>query len=382
MKSLTFIGLGTTLLFAACSQRPSDAFTLTGNITGADSVTIYLTYAAGDSTVLDSAVIADGTFKFAGNVSKPTLAVLYTGDLRNIRNRTAEQIYLEPGDMTIDNLTADNFSDMKVTGSLTQAEKDSVMTIAKALYEEASAMRIAMSNPGITPDSVRLISEKMDIIRDSVKNVQLNFIKTHPASYYSGDCLKMITSSLSYEDLRSIYDGLTPEIQATVPEVASELVALEAIQPGNVAPDVVGVNQNGDSIKMSDLRGKVVLLDFWATWCVPCRQSFPHVKEVYNKYHDKGLEVFCVADDDSNPDGWKAVIVSDGLENYHHVLRGLKTLKNGDKFVGFDRSNDQSDKYAVHYIPSKFLIAADGTMIGRFDDPKELDAKLAEIFNN
>ena len=187
---------------------------------------------------------------------------------------------------------------------------------------------------------------------------------------------------MSYEQLRAAYDALTPEVQATIPDVANELIALESIQPGKVAPDVVGVNQHGDSIKMSDLRGKVVLLDFWATWCVPCRASFPHVKEVYNKYHDKGLEVFCVGDNDSNPDTWKEVIVSDGLENYHHVLRGLKTIEKDGKFVGFDKSNDQSQKYAVHYIPSKFLIAADGTMIGRFDDEKELDAKLAEIFNN
>lgn len=382
MKKLTFISLGAAALMAACTSRPADSFSLTGNITGADSTTIYLSYAIGDSSVVDSTVIVNGTFTFNGNIDKPTRAILYTGDLRDIRNRTAEGIYIEPAQMTLDSLTASDFSHMVMTGSLTQSEKDSVTKAMTQVTERLMEIRTMLRNKEINPDSAMLLSQEMEQLRDSILNIEIDFIKSHPASFYSGDCLKMITSNISYEQLRSLYDGLIPAVQETAPEVAEELAALEAIQPGNIAPDVVGMNQHGDSIKLSDLRGKVVLLDFWATWCVPCRASFPHVKEVYNKYHDKGLEVFCVGDNDSTPDQWKEVIVSDGLENYHHVLRGLKEVRKDGKFVNFDRSNDQSAKYAVHYIPSKFLIAADGTMIGRFDDEKELDAKLTEIFNN
>ena len=86
---------------------------------------------------------------------------------------------------------------------------------------------------------------------------------------------------------------------------------------------------------------------------------------------------------DSSEDEWKNFIAGSkvGMQNYHHILRGLKTLtdENGE-FVGFDRSNDQSDKYAVHYLPTKYLIAADGTIIGKIGTDEELDSILAEIF--
>ena len=155
------------------------------------------------------------------------------------------------------------------------------------------------------------------------------------------------------------------------------------LMPGKPAPDLINRNPEGKEIKLSDLKGKVVLVDFWATWCGPCVASLPHIQELYNKYHDKGFEVFCVADNDSSEDEWKNFIAGSkvGMQNYHHILRGLKTLtdENGE-FVGFDRSNDQSDKYAVHYLPTKYLIAADGTIIGKIGTDEELDSILAEIF--
>ena len=124
--------------------------------------------------------------------------------------------------------------------------------------------------------------------------------------------------------------------------------------------------------------GRLVI---WATWCGPCRAALPHVRKLYEKYHDKGFEVFCVADNDSSSDEWKKVIVEEGMEKYHNILRGLKTQtdENG-KMTGFDRSGDQSAKYAVHYLPTKYLIAADGTVICKIDKDEELDRILEELF--
>ena len=105
--------------------------------------------------------------------------------------------------------------------------------------------------------------------------------------------------------------------------------------------------------------------------------EMPNVKEIYKKYHDKGLEVFCVADNDTQEDVWQKAIKDDGVEMFHHVLRGMKIIDR--KTYKLDRTNDISDKYAIHFLPTKYLIDKDFKIIGKFND-EELDNKLKEIF--
>lgn len=228
------------------------------------------------------------------------------------------------------------------------------------------------------------ISKELSALSIQKDSIDIEFIQNHLDSYFTPTLYLMKMSRMTLDEMKDAYEAFTPEVQASATEMKAEIDALEAIMPGKPAPDLIGVNHKGEPEKLSDLKGKVVLVDFWATWCGPCRASLPHVYEVYKKYHDKGFEVFCVGDNDSDPENWAKFIneSKDGMSNYHHILRGLKVVKDANgKTIDYDRTNDQSDKYAVHYLPTKYLIAADGTIIGKIDTDEELDIKLAEIFN-
>ena len=139
------------------------------------------------------------------------------------------------------------------------------------------------------------------------------------------------------------------------------------IAAGTEAPDIVMTDRNGKERLLSDLRGKVVLIDFWASWCRPCRAENPNVVRIYNRYHDKGFEVFSVSLD-NNRDAWLKAIEADGLvwENHVSDLRGWSSA--GGRL------------YGISSIPATVLVDRDGKVLARNLRGQQLEQKLKEIF--
>lgn len=382
MKSIKNLGTGALLCtLVACNQSPTsnDQYALNGTIAGYDESLVYLSYQKGDSTITDSTVIANGIFCFQGTLDEPVKqAMLRVGQSTDYRTAKFCSVYLEPKEMTVAIDTA-NFSKPTIIGSFTQAEADSMQCVTDAIMAQAQSLRDALQTCA-DEDKQNELREQMERCQDQVQEAEIAFVKNHPASFVSPFFMRFLMGKMTYQEIKDIFDRFTPEVQAYSgsKEIRDELTVLANVQPGLPAPLFRALNPQGDSIGIADFKGKYVLLDFWATWCVPCRKSFPHVKALYDKYHKDGLEVFCVADNDKLEDTWKETIKTDGIDRFHHVLRGLKWNQNNGLF-NMDKTNDISDKYAIHSLPTKYLIDREGKIVGKFND-EELDAKLKEIF--
>ncbi len=154
-------------------------------------------------------------------------------------------------------------------------------------------------------------------------------------------------------------------VSSNIVEEIGSSAPVVGLNVGDIAPEIEMMGLDGKTIKLSDLRGKVVLIDFWASWCGPCRRENPNIKDVYNRYHDakfkkskfkvehrkpKGFEVFSVSLDGVK-DKWVAAIEKDGLTWKNHVS-DLKKWNNAAAAL-----------YNVHSIPAGFLIDANGVII-------------------
>ena len=363
----------------AGTASAQEAFTLRGEIAGMDGKKMYLMYDAGDGqNTVDSTVVEDGRFAFSGKMGAVSSALL-ANDLRRMQvgSSTFTMLWLEPADMAFACPTGD-LREFTMTGSRTQDEQAELERMKAPVTKELQTLMEAYNASGDNAEREAL-KVKMAPLQEQAARLEADFVKSHPDSYVSLQLLMYQTSRMDYEEARAIYDGFSDRVKACrmAAQVLAEINALQLGVPGTEAYPFETTDIDGKPFRLADLRGKVVLLDFWASWCAPCRASNPHLKELYAEYKDKGFEIVCIADDDSSLDAWHKAIEKDGIGAFRHVLRGLK-WKDGKP----DKSTDISDRYGIHFLPTKILVGKDGMIVGRYGggEEEQLDAKLAEIF--
>jgi peroxiredoxin len=135
---------------------------------------------------------------------------------------------------------------------------------------------------------------------------------------------------------------------------------------GSKAPEIALPNAKGEIVKLSSLHGKVVVLDFWASWCGPCRRSFPAMRNVYSRFKDKGLEIYGVSID-GNERAWNAAIQQDQT-NWLHVI---------DRTAG--RGNELTETWNLQYIPSTFVINKEGVIVAVSPSKEKLESLLKKL---
>ncbi|MGN6399798.1 MAG: redoxin domain-containing protein [Flavisolibacter sp.] len=381
MKHIVLLLFFAVFANAARSQQASNHFILKGTITGKDTGRMYLHYTNADNKrTTDSAAIANGKFSFKGSISEPTMAYLQLKEEKRSQNNAAS-FFMEPSAMTV-SLPLNNFKAAKFTGSKIQneyaeltAKKQKVQERWKIVMDTLSAVN-TRSNVAFQ----ELKNWVLQLYEAEMKELDYDFFIKHPQSPVTANMLRFYVSSVSLDSLQALYNRLGKKTQQSPDgkSLAHEIAKIRAGSPGSIAADFSTKDIHDNKLSLSDLRGKYVLLDFWASWCVPCRKGNPHLKELYSKYKDRGFEIIGVSDDDSKPDAWHKAVEKDGLP-WRHVLRGfdMQKLMNNQP-----NEKDISEKYGIHSLPTKILIDPNGVIIGRYDEQENaLDEKLKEVFN-
>ena len=243
----------------ATTGGENNAFILNGNATGLDGEYLYLAYEANNGMTKDSALVANGQFKFAGNLAYfMTEGTLFTKEGERPSNSTKAprtRLYLEATKMTI-NLDGNDFGNARLKGSLTQEQVDSVYTPLIPLLEEANKLQYNELRTEKDPEKLAAYKKRIQEIGQQYTTAIENFIKTHPESYFTVEQLSIRTGSMSLEEIEEAYNKLSPKLKASRAgnDIKKELDVLKAVAPGQPAPDFTTTDINGEKLSLSDLR--------------------------------------------------------------------------------------------------------------------------------
>lgn len=357
-KVFSCIVLFASLNVAGQTPSKNEKFTLSGKIIGQLNGCVFLKYVNKEGKkITDSSEIKKGNFYFKGYITEPTLAIFskFKKPLPD-NDPNVTDFYLEARNMTA-TAKKNHLKEIKITGSKTQKEKK--------IFERR----------------VAAITNESDSVNEKISEISYQFIFFHPDSYYSALLLALYKSRWPIDSVSQLYNQLSPLIQKSFygKDVAEAINKIDDNSKGKMAKLFTAIDINEESISLSNFKSRYVLLDFWASWCVPCRQGNSHLIALFKKYHDKGLDIIGVSDDE-DIEAWKTAVKKDKIGIWYNIL-GLKK----DKDEKIDDSNRIGQMYGVQTLPTKILIDKSGMIIGRYggtggEDEKALDAKLNEIF--
>lgn len=365
MKKLLMAATGSMLLLASLAQKQDTAFTVTGSFSKLKTGLVYLTVYNETGAKKDSALLKNGQFSFKGFVQKPSFAVLSLKD----KKQDYFQFFAEPAAIKIsgggDNLKELNISgsvfnedDKKLKGMLQPAEEAEERFYK--LYDDAKA-----ANKQAVMDS---LDEAENSLTENKRSYVIQFVKTHPASLRSA---MAIQENYAYyaeaADVEPLYNLLTPAVQQSGlgKEVKHMMDIYKTVAVGQVIPEITQQDTLGSNLSLSSLRGKYVLVDFWASWCGPCRKENPNIVKAYAAYKDKGFEIFGVSYDKTKAK-WAKAIIDDQL-----IWKQVSDLQGW--------GNATSNQFYIKAIPSNMLLDKEGRIVAKNLFGKKLTEKLAQL---
>ena len=396
MKKISFLSLLSVVVLMSCNNnKDQDAgYTVKGTIKGVSDGSIKLvSYDVDDRTTatIDSVPVKNGAFEIKGKTASPQMVKVMVEP-----GNWSFEMFLENAPLTVTaDTTGSEYYDYTMYGSDKGAIIKNFSESGSKAYDDWKKYQ---DDPGqkkyepVFAELSKKIQATKDVdeqyrYRDQMDSVAklLNkwktdyirdYITNNPTSATGAYMLRDLYnwySDLPFDDMQSMtakLDGAAKESKY-YKSLENILAKRKAVMPGSVAPDFTLMKRDSSTFTLSSTRGKYMMIDFWASWCHPCREAIPHWKQVYAKYHDKGFDIVSVSDDSRWSDWFKAM---DQEKMPWIQVCDEFPLKNMPARVG--------SLYMTTYIPFYVLLDKEGKILVYSGDEKKIDDKLAELLGS
>ncbi|MFY8182047.1 MAG: redoxin domain-containing protein [Flavobacterium sp.] len=381
MKKIVFL-IALSLSILSCSKVKKGEFLISGEAKGIPNGKMVFIKTQNDVGLVlnvDSTKVKDGKFEFKGKVKEPSIFALYVKDIQQ-----PVPFIMESGEIVI-KVDKDSIFKSKISGTDSndsfQEFNDKTNAINKRLvdYQNKNIQKLMEAQQKKDNVTIENLKSGYVKIQKEVDDYMNQYPDSNPNSYISLLLVERLFNSpdFKYEKVKKTFENLNEEFRNTTKgkSISDKLKAIErnmknpaaAVKNNSLklAPAFSAKSPNGTTISLKESLGKVTIIDFWASWCGPCRKENPNVVALYNEFHSKGLNIIGVSlDDDATK--WKDAIAKDKL-TWNHV----SNLK------GFE--DPIATLYDVQQIPTTFVLDSKGNIVAKDLRGDELKAKVQEL---
>ena len=360
MKRHLFFLFALVLGLTACNQK-TNTFNVNVSLKNGNDQTVYLQkFVDNTPVIIDSAVIANEMAVLTAEIDDPQ--ILYALKVKG--KRGSIPFFADNKDVSFVG-DINNPQDIEIMASETQKEMDAYNDKLESFETQIRELYAVMQQAFSDDDTLKMdsLNKIGTALMEQQDNYRDEYIKAHPESFISHYILDQVKQDYPIDQLKEMVGAFTTE-SIYSRDINDYIAKQERLEVGQPFIDFTLMTNNDTEVVLSEMipQNKLTLVDFWASWCGPCRKENPFVKAAYEQFHELGFNVIGVSVDQDEA-AWLKAVEEDKLP-YTQVR---------------DAENTASEAYMIYYIPANFLFDQDGNMVAKGLRGEDLMKKLAEI---